>query len=163
MYRTSLFIVGVNGAMASVFFVNEQKTLDALPGTNLRDIALQAGIPLYRTLQRVFHINLKLGPLSMFSASDMVEIDGKGVNNRSDEELKALQGRFLTKYVVSPNLRVASQVVITGDVSVKTLASRKLDKKLTREHLGYLLVVAGFAAVMLVLFVLIGLDLVKKM
>ncbi len=149
--------------MASIVFVNERKTLDALPGTNLRELALQAGIPLYRTFQRIAHINLKIGPLNIFSASDVVEIDGKGVSNRSDEEAKALEGRLLAKYKMTPNLRIASQVTITGDVSVRTLVARELDKKLTKERLGYLAVVTGFTILILFMFALVGLDLVKKM
>jgi len=149
--------------MPSIYFVNEKKTLDALPGANLRDIALQAGIPLYRTFQRIFHVNFKLGPLNIFSAADIVEIEGKGVNNRSEEELKALGGRLLAQYRVNPNLRIASQVVVTGDVSVKTLAMRELDKKLTKERFGFLAVVTGFVVLMLAMFALVGLDLVKKM
>jgi hypothetical protein len=149
--------------MASIYFVNERKTLDALPGANLRDLALQSGIPLYRTLQRVFHLNLELGPLNIFSASDIVEVEGKGVNSRSDEEAKALEGRLLTRYKVTPNLRIASQVRITGDISVKTLVARELDKKLTKEQLGYFAVLTGFAIVILFMLMLVGLDLVKKM
>jgi hypothetical protein len=149
--------------MASIIFVNERKTLDALPGTNLRELALQAGIPLYGTFQRIAHINLKIGPLNIFSASDMVEIDGKGVSNRSDEEAKALEGRLLVRYKTTPNLRIASQVTITGDVSVRTLVTREMDKKLTKERLGYLAVVISFAILILFMFTLVGLDLVKKM
>jgi hypothetical protein len=149
--------------MASIVFVNERKTLNALPGTNLRELALQAGIPLYRPFQRIAHINLKIGPLNIFSASDVVEIDGKGVNNRSDEEAKALEGRLLAKYKMTPALRIASQVTITGDVSVKTLVTRELDKKLTKERLGYLALVTSFAILILFMFALVGLDLVKKM
>jgi hypothetical protein len=147
--------------MASINFVNERKTLDALPGTNLRDVALQAGIPLYGTLQRVFHLHVRLGPLNVFTASDIVEIDGKGVNNRSEQEEKALEGRFIGKYKVTPNLRIASQVVVSGDVSVKTRAARELDKKLTRQRVGFLAVVTCFGLIMLAILALVGLDLVK--
>ena len=149
--------------MASINFVDERKTLDALPGTNLRELALQSGIPLYKTFQRVFHFNLSLGPIKIFSSSDIVDIDGKGVNGRTDEEAKALEGRFLAKYKVTPSLRIASQVTITGDISVKTLVVRELDRKLTKERLGYLALVSSFAILMLLMFALVGLDLVKKM
>jgi hypothetical protein len=149
--------------MASITFINERKTLDALPGANLRDLALRSGIPLYKTFQRIFHINFKLGPLNIFSASDVVEVEGKGVNNRSDAEVKALEGRFLPRYKLTPNLRIASQVVITGDASVKTFVVRELDKKMTKEQLGYFAVLAGFALVMVFMVALVGLDLVKKM
>lgn len=149
--------------MPSIYFVNERKTLDALPGTNLRELALRAGIALSKNLDRVFHVNLKLGPLRVFSASDVVEIDGKGANARSEEELKALEGRFLRKYKLNPNLRIASQVTLAGDVSVRTFAVREVDKKLTKERMGYLVVVATFGILMLVMFALVGLDLVKRM
>jgi hypothetical protein len=149
--------------MASINFINERKTLDALPGTNLQELALQSGIPLYRTFQRVFHFNLKLGPMRFFSSSDIVEIEGKGGGVRSEEETKALEGRFLAKYKVTPNLRIASQVSITGDCSVKTLGVRELDRKLTKERLAYLVLVTSFAILMLFMFALVGLDLVKKM
>ncbi len=149
--------------MASIMFINEQKTLDALPGANLRDLALRSGIPLYKTFQRIFNINFKLGPLNIFSASDIVEVEGKGVNNRSDEEAKALEGRFLFRYKLTPNLRIASQVVVTGDASVRTFATREVDKKLTKEQLGYFAVLTGFTLVMVFMLVLMGLDLVKKM
>lgn len=149
--------------MPSIYFVNERKTLDALPGANLRDLALQAGIPLYRTVQRILHLNLRLGPLNIFTASDVVEIEGKGVNNRSDEEAKALEGRVLSKYKLNPNLRLASQVTVSGDISVRTLATRELDRKLTRQWLGYVAVVTTFLVLMVVMLALVGLDLVKKM
>lgn len=149
--------------MASIYFVNERKTLDALPGTNLRVLALQSGIPLYKPLQRILHINLKVGPLNIFSASDTVEIEGKGVNARSDEEERALAGRFFAKYKITPNFRIASQVTLSGDIAVKTLVARELDWHLTRQRVGYLAVIIGFAAIMLAMFALIGLDLVKKM
>ncbi|HEY6950970.1 MAG TPA: hypothetical protein VI758_01115 [Bacteroidota bacterium] len=149
--------------MASINFVNEHKILDALPGTNLRDLALQAGIPLDKPIQRIVHFNVRLGPLNLFPASDTVEIDGKGVNARSEQEEHALAGRFLARYKVTPTLRLASQVTVTGDISVRTGAARELDKQMTKQRVGYLAVVASFALIMLVMFALIGLDLVKKM
>lgn len=148
--------------MASVTFVNERKSLDALPGTNLRDLALQGGIPLYGPVQRIFHLNMKFGPVNFFSASDVVEIEGKGTSNRSEEELKALEGRFIRKYKVGAGLRLASQVTVTGDIAVKTRAKREPDKQRTKEQLGYATVVASFALMMLFMLALVGLDLVKK-
>lgn len=149
--------------MPSINFVNERKTLDVLPGTNLREIALQSGIPLYKPIQRIFHVNLKMGPFNLFSASDVVEIEGKGVNNRTEEEEKALSGRLLIKYKVGPTMRIASQVSVSGDISVKTLAKREKDKQLTKEHLSYVAILTGFALLMLFMLALVGLDLVKKM
>ncbi len=149
--------------MASVNFVNERKTLDALPGANLRDIAVRSGIQLDAPLARIFHLNVGAGPLNIVSASDVVSVEGKGVNNRSEKEEAILRGRFLRKYRVTPDMRLASQVSVTGDIVVRTRTRREMDANLTKEQVGYLAVVSGFAVVMLVMFVLVGLDLVKKM
>lgn len=149
--------------MASVNFVNEGKTLDVLPGTNLRDIALRSGVGLDGLFRRIVHVNVKVGPLQILSASDVVEIEGKGVNNRSVHEEKALEGRLLRRFKIRPSLRLASQVLITGDVSVRTKVRREVDKKLTRAQAGYVVLISGFTIVMLFMFALVGLDLVKKM
>ena len=149
--------------MASVNFVNEGKALDALPGTSLRTIALRSGIQLESPVQRIFHVNLNLGPMKVFSASDVVQIDGKGVNNRSEGEERALGGRLMRRYKVAPNERLASQVIVTGDVVVRTKVKRSVDSKLTREQAGYVALMTGFAAMMIFMFAMVGLDLIKKM
>ncbi|HTP12831.1 MAG TPA: hypothetical protein VMM37_04355 [Bacteroidota bacterium] len=149
--------------MAAVSFVNEGRSLDALPGSNLRAIAHQSGIQIASPFSRIFHLNVKAGPVKVFSASDVVIVEGKGVNNRSEEEEKALGGRFLRKYKVPATMRLASQVTITGDVVVQTGVRRELDAGRTKEQTGYLAVVSVFAVIMLVMFVLLGLDLVKEM
>ncbi len=149
--------------MASVSFVREGKSLDALPGANLRQIALRSGIQFESPLSRIFHLNVNGGPLKIFSASDVVIVEGKGVNSRSEEEERALSGRFLRKFKVPATMRLASQVTVTGDVVVRTGIRRELDRELTKEQTGYLAVVSVFAIVMLAMFVLLGLDLVKEM
>jgi hypothetical protein len=149
--------------MASVNFVNEGKTLDALPGANLREIALRSGIQLDSPLFRIFHLDIQAGPLKVLTASDVVAVEGKGVSNRSEEEEEALGGRFLRKYKVTPEMRLASQVSITGDVAVRTRVRREMNTILTRKQVGYLALISGFAIVMLLMFLLVGLDLVKKM
>jgi len=46
---------------------------------------------------------------------------------------------------------------------VQTGVRRELDAGRTKEQTGYLAVVSVFAVIMLVMFVLLGLDLVKEM
>lgn len=148
--------------MPSVQFEREQKSLDVLPGTNLRKAALKSGIHLYRPLHRVFHLNIDLGPIKFPCGSDIIElIDGKGVNARSAQEEKALAGRFLFKRKVTPNMRLACQVQVSGDIKVRTLPDVEIDREETKRHLGYLAVLGIFGLLMLVIFALIGLDLVK--
>lgn len=149
--------------MPVIQFENEHKSLDVLPGTNLRTAALKSGISLYNPLKRVFHINLNAGPIKFPCGSDIVEIqDGKGTNPRSPEEEKIISGRFLIKRKVTPNLRLACQVQVKGDLIVRTQPKVDIDKDETKVRLAYVLIFAIFTALMLLTFALIGLDLVRK-
>lgn len=147
--------------MPAIYFENEHKSLDVLPGTNLRKAALKSGIQLYRPINRVFHVNLELGPLKFPCGSDIIElVDGKGVNARTPEEERVLQGRLL-KRKVTPNLRLACQVQVSGDVKVRTRPKVEIDLEETKRHVGFLGVLGAFTLLMLLIFALIGLDLVK--
>ena len=148
--------------MPAVTFVNEHKSIDVLPGGNLRKAALKGGIQLYRPLQRVFHANLTLGPVAFPCSSDVVEIEGKGVNPRTQDEEKLIAGRFV-KRKVTPGMRLACQVQVNGDISVRTLPERELDLTETKRSLGYVLVVAVFLALMAGMFGVMALDLVHKL
>jgi hypothetical protein len=148
--------------MPAIYFENENKSLDVLPGSNLRKAALRGGIQLYKPLHRVFHLNVDLGPIKFPCGSDLIEIvEGKGVNGRSPEEESAMSGRFLFKRKVTPSMRLACQVQVTGDIKVRTMPSVGIDLQATKQHLGYLGVLGGFALLMVVILGLIGLDLVK--
>ena len=149
--------------MPAVYFINERKTLDVLPGTNLRKVSLQSGIPLFSTVGRVLQFNLSIGPLKLFSASDIVQIEGKGVNARSEEEENVLSGRFATKYKITSTERLASQVTVTGDIVVRTRTQREIDAKLTREQRGYIGLLAGFTLMIVAVLALVGLDLIKML
>ncbi|MBI2619268.1 MAG: hypothetical protein HYW57_04240 [Ignavibacteriales bacterium] len=149
--------------MPTVRFVNDYKSLDVLPGTNLRKAALKSGIRLYNPLHRVFHFNLNLGPLMIPCASDVVEVfDGKGVNARTPDEERLISGRLL-KRKVSPAHRLACMVQVNGDISVRTMPERELDIPETKRHLGYFAALALFILLMLVTFGIMALDLVKKL
>lgn len=148
--------------MPAIHFENEHKSLDVLPGTNLRKAALKSGIQLYKPLQRVFHLNLELGPVRFPCGSDIIELlDGKGVNARTPEEERLLAGRLFLKRKVTPSLRLACQVNVTGDIKVRTMPRMEIDVEETKKHLGYLGVLGAFGLIMLLILALIGLDLVK--
>ncbi len=148
--------------MPTINFENEHRVLNVLPGTNLRKAALKAGVQLYKPLNRVFHLNLTLGPVSINSASDVVEVvEAKGINARTEDEQNLVEGRFL-KWETTPAHRLASQVVVNGDITVRTMPTRKLDWNATRMNLGYLTAVGVFFLFSLFLFLVLGLDLVKK-
>ncbi len=150
--------------MPAIHFLNEHTSLDVLPGTNLRKVALKSGIHLYSNFHRVFHLNLDLGLLKFPCGADVVEVvDGKGLNARTPAEEDVISGRWLLKRKVNPNHRLACQVVVNGDVTVKTLPRLDVDPKATKARVGFLSVVGGFLLMMLVILALIGLDLVKKL
>ena len=150
--------------MPAIHFEKEHKSLDVLPGTNLRKAALQSGVHLYNPLQRIFHLNVSLGPLRFPCASDVVElVDGKGTNPRSEEEESALSGRWLFKRKVSASHRLACMVQVNGDVTVRTLPKLEIDSQATKAQAGFFAVVLGFLALMGIIMLLIGLDLVKKL
>lgn len=148
--------------MPIINFENEHRVINVLPGTNLRKAALKAGVTLYKPLYRVFHVNLDIGPISLNSSTDVVEVvDGKGVNARTEQEEMLVGGRFL-KRKVAPGHRLASQVTVNGDVTVRTMPKRELDLEATKHNLGFLAAVGTFFLFALGLFLVLGLELVKK-
>jgi ferredoxin len=149
--------------MPAIHFENEHKSLDVLPGTNLRKAALKSGIHLYKPLHRVFHLNLDLGPVKFPCGADIVEVvDGKGVSPRTPEEEAVISGRWILKRKVAPNLRLACQVKVNSDVIVRTMPKLEVDREATKHRVGFLTVVGAFFLLMAAVMALIGLDLVKK-
>lgn len=147
--------------MPAIHFLTDRKSIDVLPGTNLRKAALRSGIQLYSPLHRLLHLNVVLGPISFPCSSDVVEIvDGKGVNPRTPEEETLIAGRLL-KRKVTPSMRLACMVQVNGDISVRTLPAREIDKDATKGSIGYLAVLGAFLLLMLVIFGMMALDLVK--
>ncbi|HEX9615603.1 MAG TPA: hypothetical protein VGA55_08845 [Bacteroidota bacterium] len=149
--------------MPTVHFLNSHKSLDVLPGANLREAALKAGIQLYRPLNRVFHANVKLGPIHLPCSSDVVELtDGKGVNPRTPEEERLIGGRFL-KRKVGPNHRLACLVQVQGDISLRTTPQLELDIQETKRQAGYLAALGIFILLTALTFAVLALDLIKAL
>ena len=149
--------------MPTVRFLNDHKSIDVLPGANLRQAALKSGIQLYKPLNRVFHLHVKAGPISLPCASDVVEIvDGKGVNARTPDEERLIAGRLLKKKV-APAMRLACQVEVKGDISVRTLPQRELDLDETKRTVGFFGALGTFLLLMLVMFGMMALDLANKL
>ena len=148
--------------MPTITFANEHRSIDVLPGTNLRKAALKAGVQLYSPLARVFHVNLELGPVALHSTSDVVEVlEAKGIPARNEAEEALVAGRFV-KRKVAPNLRLASQITVNGDITVRAMPKREVDVEATKAHIGFMAVVGGFVLFVLLLFLILGLDLMKR-
>ena len=148
--------------MPVINFENEHRVLNVLPGSNLRKTAMKAGVQLYKPLNRVFHVNIEAGPLSIHSTSDVVEVvQAKGINARSDEETNLVEGRFV-KWDISPNHRLASHVIVNGDMTIRTMPERTINWKATKMNIGYLTAVGIFFLFSAFLFLVLGLDMIKK-
>jgi hypothetical protein len=148
--------------MPVVRFERENKAINVLPGTNLRQVALKSGVELYSPLQRVVHIRANVGDFHIPCASDVVEIEGKGTNARSEEEELLVVGRLLPKYKVQPNHRLACMVSINGDITVKTLPLREVDSANTSLHRKFYAFAAAFTLFILALLAVLGLDMAGK-
>jgi hypothetical protein len=148
--------------MPVVRFERENKALNVLPGTNLRQVALKAGVELYAPLQRVVHIRAHVGDFHIPCASDVVEIEGKGMNGRTEEEELLVAGRLLPKYKVQPNHRLACLVNVTGDISVRTMPLREVDKANTNLHAKFYAFTTVFSLFILGLLLVLGLDIAGK-
>lgn len=149
--------------MPAIHFLDDHKTLDVLPGANLRKAALKAGIGLYPPLKRLFSLNVEMGPLKIPCTTDVVEVvDGKGVNPRTPQEEQWISGRVL-KRKVGPQHRLACQVQVNGDISVRRVRSLELDREETTRSLGYLAALGIFAVLMAATFGIMALDLIKAL
>ena len=148
--------------MPIVNILNEHRVINVLPGTNLRRALLKSGVQVYAPFYRVFHVNLQLGPVGIHSSTDVVEVtEAKGVNARTEQEENLVSGRILKRKVL-PAHRLASQVVVNGDMTIRTMPKRELDRQATKHNLGFLAAVGTFLLFCLLLFLILGLDLVKK-
>ena len=148
--------------MPVVLFDKEHIALDVLPGTNLRKAALKSGVHLYKPFARAFHFNLDAGLVKFPCAADIVEVEGKGAGARTLQEEALIGGRYLIKRKVGANLRLACQVRVTGDVTIRTQPSLEIDAAETKRAVTLAAVVGGFFLLMGVVLALIALDLVQK-
>ncbi|GJQ21420.1 MAG: hypothetical protein HBSIN02_17750 [Bacteroidia bacterium] len=149
--------------MPAIHFLDHHKTVDVLPGANLRKAALKAGVGLYPPLRRLFSLNVEMGPIKIPCRSDVVEVvDGKGVNPRTREEEQWITGRVF-KRKVGPQHRLACQVQVHGDISIRMVRNLVLDREETKRSLGYLAALGIFALLMAVTFGVMALDLIKAL
>src|SRR3954447_17885695 len=106
--------------MPTIKFINEKKTVEVEPGTNLRKAALQEGISLYPGLNRYVNC-MGLGSC----ASCRVHVK-KGIENTSPmrlkERLRLLLGplTFFARLGHENELRLACQTKVNGDIEVET-------------------------------------------
>jgi ferredoxin len=113
---------GIQPTMPSVKFVNEKKTIEVPPGSNLRQEALKAGVELYPGIHKHFFANCHgLGQC----ASCCVKVK-KGKENLSPqtfrERLRMILGLFTSaaRKGHEDELRLACLTRVMGDVEIET-------------------------------------------
>ena len=84
------------------------------------------------------------------------------MNPRTTDEETLIGGRLIKRKVTGA-MRLACQVHVSGDISVRTLPAREIDTEATRGSVGYLVVVAVFLLLMLGILGMMALDLVQKL
>ena len=144
--------------MPVVEFVKEGKRYDVPPGTNLRKYALKCQIPVYKGINRL--LNCRGHRLCGTCRVEL--LDGKGIPARTPAEEDTLIGKLLLAKKLTPNLRLACQVTVNGDVRVMTRPNVELDKELTKQRIILSGIFLGFGLVFLLMFGMIFFDLLKK-
>lgn len=106
--------------MPTIKFVNEKKTIEVEEGANLRRSAMQAGVEVYPTINKVLHC-----PGIGMCTTCKVQIK-KGVENVSKqsfwEKMNMLKDplTFFARLGHEDTLRLACRTKVYGDIEVET-------------------------------------------
>jgi ferredoxin len=96
--------------MATINFVNEQKTVVAMDGANLRIKAMENGIDLYKFMGKLTNCG---GYGQCGTCVVEVTAGMEQLSERTPSEIRKLRGK-------PESYRLACQVLVNGEVSVKT-------------------------------------------
>lgn len=99
--------------MPTIFFQKENKKISVNAGSNLRKVALQNGIPLYRSTAKIFNCH----GFGMCGECAVEITKGENVSPFLNGESKTLQ----RKKKLIEGVRLACQCCVHGDITVKTL------------------------------------------
>ncbi|MEX0716090.1 MAG: hypothetical protein WD066_05870 [Planctomycetaceae bacterium] len=106
--------------MPTIKFVNEKKTVEVPKGTNLRTAALQAGVDVYRGIDRVLHC-----PGLGLCTTCKVRI-AKGVENVSRQgvwekaNMLKIPMTMFARIGHEEELRLSCRTTVEGDIEVET-------------------------------------------
>ena len=132
--------------MPVITLVNEEKTLEAPEGTNLRKLLLANKISIYKGKDKLLNC---MGN-GLCGTCRVEVVDGKGAPAMTPLEESALLGLapFYARSVPK-NTRLACRMNITKDMSIKTMPAIAIDWKVTRERLSMSLIWAVFGGTLL--------------
>jgi len=131
--------------MPVITLANENKTIEVPVGANLRHALLNNSVSPYIGIAKL--INCR--GLEMCGTCRVEVVDGKGASARKDDEEQTLISStpFYARKI-EKNIRLACQVSVTGDLTVKTYPKVELDRERTKE----MMVKSGISAAFLLLF-----------
>jgi ferredoxin len=107
--------------MPKVTFVNTKQEIEVEPGTNLRQAALKAGVPVYKGLSRFVNCfgNGLCGTCRVLVRSGMDNLSAKTVLENLNLTLHPLT--MLASIGHEKEMRLSCQVKVNGDCSVETI------------------------------------------
>jgi ferredoxin len=144
--------------MPVVTFYNQHRSLEAEPGTNLREFMLRVGVTPYNGLDML--TNCRGHNFCGTCAVEVVE--NRGATPRGQDEEATLVGNLAIARIVDKNLRLACQTQIVGDMVVKTHPVRQIDRQKTKERFVLLGITTFFLLAFGWMFVYLLLDMIKK-
>ncbi len=145
--------------MPLVKFEREGRTIEVPKGSNLRRVALKAGINVYKGINQV--LNCQGHGLCGTCRVEIIQGD-KNVNSKTPKEEWVLRGKFLIAYKVKPNLRLSCQVKVDDDIVVLTMPNYEVDKEETIERIKIFAISSIFAILFLGGLILMVLDFLGK-
>ncbi|MCS7230463.1 MAG: 2Fe-2S iron-sulfur cluster-binding protein [Candidatus Kryptonium sp.] len=145
--------------MPIVKFEREGRSIEVPKGSNLRKVALKAGINVYKGINQV--LNCQGHGLCGTCRVEIIQGD-KNVNSKTPKEEWVLKGKFLIAHKVKPNLRLSCQVKVEDDIVVLTMPDYEIDKEETMERVKTFVVATFFALLFLAGLGLIVFDFLGK-
>ncbi|MEN3039312.1 MAG: 2Fe-2S iron-sulfur cluster-binding protein [Candidatus Kryptonium sp.] len=145
--------------MPIVKFEREGRSIEVPKGSNLRKVALKAGINVYKGINQA--LNCQGHGLCGTCRVEIIQGD-KNVNSKTPKEEWVLKGKFLIAHKVKPNLRLSCQVKVEDDIVVLTMPDYEIDKGETMERIKTFAIASFFTLLFLAGLGLIVLDFLGK-
>lgn len=140
--------------MPTITFEKENKTIEVGDGVNLRRAGLENGIPTFNGLLSKYHLHLP--GLKNHCVVEITNVSK--IAKRTADEEAGLRGSFIFAKAVTPNLHLACQVVVNGDMTVNTQPEQKTDPIETRERMKFAMALGGFGLLTLLAILMIFFD-----
>jgi ferredoxin len=144
--------------MPNITFINEEKKIETISGTNIRKLAKKNGIQLYRGID----ILLNCQGNGLCGTCRVEVVDGKGVSPMKPIEEGSMMG-WIPFYVrtVPKHHRLACQMDATNDCQIKTHPSYERDKQASKERRRMFFAWTFFGGIFTAMMIWMLLDMVQ--